>query len=232
MNGQRGGIISKLFLIPAGVSLMIGFFVLGYYVGKHQNKTGAQSDIMQPLPDIVSKNLPKQDEFTFFKTLTDKEVKTVSIDLKPGPNKTGGASENKQTTAESPKTAAPAPPAPKERKPETKPEKTASLSPPKETPVKTQKPPVTHESMKAAPSRATLRYTVQIAAYPEKGLAEDEVRKMKKRGYAAFIASSELPGKGMWHRVRLGSFLNRAAAERLQKDIRTKEGISALVVIE
>jgi len=86
--------------------------------------------------------------------------------------------------------------------------------------------------MKAAPSRTTLRYTVQIAAYPEKGLAEDEVRKMKKRGYAAFIASSELPGKGMWHRVRLGSFLNRTAAEKLQKDIRAKEGVSALVVIE
>jgi len=100
MNGQRGGILSKLFLIPAGVSLMIGFFVLGYYVGKHQNNTGAPSDSMQPLPDIVSRNPPKQDEFTFFKTLTDKEVKTVSIDLKPGPNKTGGASENKQTAAE------------------------------------------------------------------------------------------------------------------------------------
>ena len=63
-------------------------------------------------------------------------------------------------------------------------------------------------------------------------MAEDEVKKMKKRGYAAFIASSELPGKGMWHRVRLGSFLNKAAAEKLQKTLHGKESISSIIVIE
>jgi cell division septation protein DedD len=84
----------------------------------------------------------------------------------------------------------------------------------------------------AASSNLKLRYTLQIAAYPVKQMAEDEVKKMKKRGYAAFIASAELPGKGMWHRVRLGSFLNKAAAEKLQKTLHAKEGISPMIVIE
>ena len=29
MKNERGGIISKLFIIPAGVALMVGFFFLG-----------------------------------------------------------------------------------------------------------------------------------------------------------------------------------------------------------
>jgi len=232
MNDQRGGIISKLFIIPAGVALMIGFFFLGYYVGKYQDKTGAQSGVvLPPLPDVVSRNLPKQDDFTFYKTLTDKDGKTVSIELKPGPKNAGVTYENRQSAVVSSKSVTDQVP-PKEKNAEIRPVKAVASSPPKEAPVKTQKITAKREPMKAALSKTTLRYTVQIAAYQEKGMAEDEVRNMKKRGYAAFIASADLPGKGLWHRVRLGSFLNKAAAEKLQKDIRAKEGISTLVVIE
>jgi DedD protein len=231
MNDQRGGIISKLFIIPVGVCLMAGFFFLGYYVGKYQDKTGAQSGIMLPLPDVVSKNLPRSDEFTFYKTLTDKEGKTVSIDLKSGQKNSGVTSETKQAAPVSSKSVT-VPLLPREAKPEVRPVKTASLPLTKESTVKTQKAAAKQAPVKAAQSRTTLRYTIQIASYQEKGMAEDEVRNMKKRGYAAFIASADLPGKGMWHRVRLGSFQNKTAAEKLQKDIRAKEGISTLVVIE
>src|SRR4030067_1471995 len=83
MNNERGGILSKLFAIPVGVALMVGFFFLGYYVGKYQSKSNSQLPNLPPLPDIVSQHLPKHDEYTFYKTLTDKEDKTVSLDLKP-----------------------------------------------------------------------------------------------------------------------------------------------------
>ena len=63
-------------------------------------------------------------------------------------------------------------------------------------------------------------------------MAQDEVKRLKRRGFAAFVVSSELPGKGVWHRVRLGSFTNKAAAERLQKSVREKEGLSTIVVLE
>jgi cell division septation protein DedD len=63
-------------------------------------------------------------------------------------------------------------------------------------------------------------------------MAEDEAKRLKKRRFAAFIVSSELPGKGVWHRVRLGSFSNRAGAEKLQKTIHDKEGILTIVVLE
>jgi len=87
------------------------------------------------------------------------------------------------------------------------------------------------ESAKAS-TGVKLRYTEQTASYQEKEMAEDEVRRLKKRGYAAFISSSQLPGKGIWYRVRLGSFSNKAAAEKLQKTIHAKEGISPIILLE
>lgn len=231
MYNQRGGIISKIIIIPAGVALMVGFFFLGYYVGKYQNKSDTQGENALPLPEMTSKNNPGQEEFTFYKTLTDKSDKTVSIDLKPRP-----AQEEKKSEKESPGTGSPkaivGQPLPMEKRIElktdkevaapTKPKQTASLRPQAQARKETA----------PASSSTKLRYTLQIASCQERGMAEDEVKKMKQRGYAAFIASSELPGKGMWHRVRIGSFSNRAAAEKLQKEIRAKAGVSPIITIE
>ena len=204
---QKGGILSKIIIIPAGVILMAGFFFLGYYVGRYQNKPGGSGEIAQPLPEIASSSGQKQEEFTFYKTLTDKTDRTVSIDLKPKPVKEEHKPVKQQITAEAPKTIS-IPSVPKQQPP-----------PPKREPATT-------------PSSTKLRYTVQTAAYQEREMAADDVKRLKKRGFAAFIVSSELPGKGVWHRVRLGSFSNRAAAERLQKSVREKEGLSTIVVLE
>ena len=230
MKSERGGIISKLIFIPLGVVLMVGFFFLGYYVGRYQNKSGAQGETAPPLPEMASASGQKQEEFTFYKTLTDKTEKTVSIELKPRQASEENKAAVKQPPAESPKVSA-VPPAQREKKADVRNEKKPSSSTSKETVL--QKPQaLSKKEPPAASSNSKLRYTLQIASYQEKQMAADEVAKMKKRGYAAFIASSELSGKGLWHRVRLGSFLNKAAAEKLQKAIHAKEGISSMIVIE
>ncbi len=231
MKNERGGIISKLIIIPAGLVLMVGFFFLGYYVGRYQGKSGSQAEAPLPLPDVVVQHLPKKDEFTFFKTLTEKGDQTVSIDLKPKPVDQGGQAGKNETSGAArldKKT-----PQPKEgKKIEIKVEKT-----------ETQPPAITQPAMKSqaqskkepeikAPLNARLHYTIQIAAYQEKGMAEADVKKLKKLGYAAFIVSSDLPDKGTWYRVRLGSFAKKGAAERLQGQLRTKEGISSFVTLE
>jgi cell division septation protein DedD len=207
MNNERGGIISKVIMIPAGVVLMVGFFFLGYYVGRYQSKSGGAGEIVPPLPEIASSTGQKQEEFTFYKTLTDKTDRTVSIDLKPKPVKEENKPVKQQITAETPKS--------------------ISISPaPKQPPLPAKKETV------AASSNTKVRYTVQTASYQERYMAEDEVKRLKRRGFAAFVVSSELPGKGVWHRVRLGSFSNKTAAERLQKSVREKEGLSTIVVLE
>jgi cell division septation protein DedD len=229
MMNEQGGIISKLFIIPAGVALMVGFFFLGYYVGKYQNKSGVQGEIVPPLPEVVSKNLPKQEEFTFYKTLTDKENRTVTIDLKPKSTAEEKQPDKKQSGTEEPKNKGEQA-AMKDKKVEALAEKEKTALPPKQTVSK--QPPVQAKKEPALTHVPKLRYTIQIASYQEKEMAEEEVKKLKTRGYAAFIVSSDVPDKGTWHRVRLGSFSNKAAAEKLLKQLQTKEGISPFITIE
>ncbi len=231
-NNERGGILSKLFIIPAGVALMLGFFFLGYYVGKYQSKGGATAESLPPLPEVVSKNLPKPEEFTFYKTLTEKDSKTVSIDLKPKSSSSNPESKpDKKEAAVSPKEHDQS--AVKEKSAESRAEK-KSVQAEEARPTAPKQPPAPEK--KTAPAKqatsSKLRYTIQVSSHPERGAAEEEVRRMKQNGFAAFIVSSELPGKGTWYRVRVGSFANRDAAEKLQKNIQTKVGISSMVVIE
>ena len=227
-NNQRGGIISKIFLLPVALALMGGFFFLGYFVGKYQSKSGTPADAMPPMPEIISKNIPKQDEFTFYKTLTDKYDRTVSIDLRPKSaaekmvDKTPAGGETTRVKG------AQQPLADKKTEGKADGDKTAEArqNAPK------QQVPAKKETVPAQKSNPKLRYTLQLASYQEKEMAEGDIKKMKQLGYAAFIVSSDLPGKGTWYRVRLGSFSSKASAEKLQKELRAKEGISPFITIE
>lgn len=201
-NNERGGIISTIILIPVVVALMAGFFLLGYFVGRHQSKSGTTADAMPPLPEIISKNLPKEDEFTFYKSLTDKSDKTVSIELKPKP-----VAEEKGVE----------PPV----------SETARVKGAQKQQVSSVKGTVSARKPGSGP-----HYTLQIAAYQEKEMAEADIKKMKQQGYAAFVVASELPGMGTWYRVRLGSFSSKASAEKLQKELRAKAGIAPFITVE
>ncbi|HUI45009.1 MAG TPA: SPOR domain-containing protein [Nitrospirota bacterium] len=230
IDNKRGGIISKLFIIPAGVALMLGFFFLGYYIGRYESKTASPDENMQPLPDVVSKNLPKPEEFTFYKTLTEKEDRTVSIDLKSKSANTASESEKKQSfdvlKTEDQKAA-------KEGGTTTIPEKKATLvTAEKKTVVQASPVAEKQAATRMRGASAKLRFTIQVSSHLDRRTAEDDVRRMKQNGFAAFIITSELQGKGTWYRVRIGSFASRVAAERLQKDIHAKVGLEPIVVLE
>ncbi len=230
MDNERGGIISKLFIIPAGIALMLAFFFLGYYVGKYEKKQGSSAGALPPLPEVVSKNLPKPEEFTFYKTLTEKENKTVSIDLKPKASSPETKPEKKDSTAaakERDQTAA------AEKGTNDKAEKkSAQPEPVKQAVIKPSPAPEKKTASAKQPASPKLRYAIQLSAHQERQEAEDAVKRMKQNGFAAYIVASELPGRGPWFRVRLGSFTNRGAAEKLQKAVTDKVGVSSIIVIE
>jgi cell division septation protein DedD len=188
MNNERGGIISKIIMIP-GSGPHGGLLFLGIMLTISEQVSG--SGRSRSRFEIASSTGVKQEEFTFYKTLTDKTDRTVSIDLKPKPVKEESKPVRQPISVEAPKT----------------------ISIPLAT---KQAPPPAKKEPAAASSSTKLRYTVQTASYKERYMAEDEVKRLKRRGFAAFVVSSELPGKGVWHRVRLGSFSNKAAAEKLQ----------------
>jgi cell division septation protein DedD len=123
----------------------------------------------------------------------------------------------------------------KDKKNEVRAEKEKAVLPPKQPAIKQSAQPPVEAKKETTPTRgpsSKLRYTIQISAYQERELAEEDVKKMKTRGYAAFMISYTVPDKGTWYRVRLGSFPNRAAAEKLLKQLQAKEGISPFITIE
>jgi cell division protein FtsN len=229
-NDQRGGILSKIFIIPMGVALMVGFFFLGYYVGKYQSRPSTSTEIAPPLPDVSSNTGTKKEEFTFYKTLTDTHDKTVSIDLKAKPANSQNNMEKPQAKIDNSINVS-GQSVPQQKAIEIKINKDTS------SPVKSKQAASKQLSAeKKEPAKTdkgrTARYTVQTASYQDRGVAEDEVKQLKKKGYAAFVVASEIPGKGRWYRVRLGSFSNKEAAENLQKMIRSKEGFTPIITTE
>jgi cell division septation protein DedD len=211
MRDQRGGIISKVFIIPAGVVVIISVFLLGYYMGRGQGKRTASTEKLPALPDVVSKYIPKTEDLTFYKTLTEKGEKSVSIDLKP--KAVPEDHESRKQTAEKPAVQKTEPRTPEPRK-----------QPPAQ--------PARKEPPAASAASSKVRYTIQVGAYPERGLAEDDVRNMKKRGYVAFVVATDLPDKGTWYRVRIGSFSKRDSAEKLAAELKSKEGIDSFITAE
>lgn len=79
------------------------------------------------------------------------------------------------------------------------------------------------------PPTATGKLTIQVASMKDGAAAERIVANLKKEGYPAFLARSVIPGKGLWFRVRVGSYTSREQAaadiERL-----TREGEKTMLV--
>jgi hypothetical protein len=57
-------------------------------------------------------------------------------------------------------------------------------------------------------------YTVQIKATPTRAEAEGEIRQLKAKNIPAYIVKSDVPGKGVFYRVRAGVFPDRNVANK------------------
>ncbi len=137
-------------------------------------------------------------------------------------------------------------PKPVEAKPtETKPVETkVAESKPAASPGKVVPAPVPTRTttpgngLKDAIARATQRpteavpggaFTLQISAFQTRPEAERFAAKLRDRGYAPYIVSAEVPNKGTWYRVRMGSFPSKDAASRYLSDFKRETQIQAFV---
>jgi cell division septation protein DedD len=55
------------------------------------------------------------------------------------------------------------------------------------------------------------------------------VARLKQRGYVPYVVSAEVPGKGTWYRVRMGSFESKDAAQRFLADFKRETQLDAFV---
>jgi cell division septation protein DedD len=84
--------------------------------------------------------------------------------------------------------------------------------------------------MLPAPPKNVGKYTVQLGASQSRMEALQLASRSSTAGLKAYVAEARLPGKGVWYRIRVGAFPDKAAAERYRRDIERELRTSAVVM--
>ena len=79
--------------------------------------------------------------------------------------------------------------------------------------------------------QAKKAFTIQVGSFKKKSDALMLASRLKQKGYDAYLEYLALPGKDIWHRVRIGSYMSRREAEKTAKIIETTEGLPTLVTL-
>jgi cell division septation protein DedD len=87
--------------------------------------------------------------------------------------------------------------------------------------------PVTVPATKTVSSQ----YTVQVGAFEDLVGAERLSNRLKQKGYPSYVMVKAVPGKGVWHRVRVGLYSGRAEAEQAVKLLEEVEGLSTFITL-
>lgn len=74
-------------------------------------------------------------------------------------------------------------------------------------------------------------FSVQVAAFRERPLAERYANRLKGKDYDAYVVEANL-SSGMWYRVRVGRYTREGDAQSLHSRLLSRERISGMVVRE
>jgi len=74
-------------------------------------------------------------------------------------------------------------------------------------------------------------YTIQAASVKDPKDADQLVQKLKKGGYPAYRVIGKVPGKGVWFRVRIGTYKDKAEATVVMDKLK-KEGLKPILVMK
>lgn len=213
-------------LFIGGIVVLGSVFVLGVVVGKKlasDERTSQAPDLLSALDQKADALKPVEPPLTFQDELTRKEPEARSAEV-PKPVEPPKPVEQKKAEM------AAAPAAREEAEPEPAPvEKpapevpTRSMAPNgglEEAFVRATKP------QEAAPDGA---WTLQLSASQDRAEADRFASKLREKGYAPFVVEAQVPGRGTWYRVRMGSFASKEAANRYLQDFRRETQIEAFV---
>ncbi len=76
---------------------------------------------------------------------------------------------------------------------------------------------------------AQKRYTLQAGAYKSKAEADQMLKKLQSEGYRPYIVAANLKRKGVWYRVRVGSFDSWQQALHAKQKFEEKINMTAYV---
>ena len=207
-------------LLVAGIVVLGAVFVLGVLVGKKL----AGSQRTDRVPDLLS-------------ALDQKSAALERARAAPP------LTFQEELTADAGAARAAAPPAKAvaEKKPEAPPKVATAAKPQTEKKVDVPGKPADAGPIatRTAPAAAVPKtsdgtvpngpFTLQLGASQNRDDAERMVSRLREKGYAPYIISADVPGKGTFYRVRMGSFPTREAAGRYLEDFKRETKTEAFV---
>ena len=81
-----------------------------------------------------------------------------------------------------------------------------------------------------APAGADSGFQIQVASFKDQVDADAFVSELRKRGHEAFRVAAMIPGRGLWHRVRIGPFKTKYQAVVYKQKFEQNERLSPFVV--
>jgi cell division septation protein DedD len=81
----------------------------------------------------------------------------------------------------------------------------------------------------AVPKSGGAHYTLQLSAFQDRAEADEFAKKLSGTGYKANIVAADIPGRGIWYRVRVGDFPSQKAAVEAKVDFERKLHMIAYV---
>ena len=73
-------------------------------------------------------------------------------------------------------------------------------------------------------------YQLQVSSFHTQGEAQAFADQLRARGHKAYVLAANVPGRGMWYRVRIGPFSTQRAAAEYRSDFEDKEHVVPFVV--
>ncbi|HSC86099.1 MAG TPA: SPOR domain-containing protein [Polyangiaceae bacterium] len=73
-------------------------------------------------------------------------------------------------------------------------------------------------------------FSVQVSSFKNQDDAERFVTELRRRGHHAYRIAANVPGRGLWHRVRVGPFKTKYEATVYKKKLEESERLTALVI--
>jgi len=73
-------------------------------------------------------------------------------------------------------------------------------------------------------------FQIQVASFKEQAEADQFVEALRKRGHRAYRQPAYVADRGLWHRVRIGPFKSKLAAEKYKAELDKKERMTTFLV--
>jgi len=74
------------------------------------------------------------------------------------------------------------------------------------------------------------KFTVQVGATQDRMEAREMVARASKGGLHPYVMEARLAGRGLWYRVRVGAFADRARADQYRRDVERELRMPAVVM--